>query len=317
MATVSGAVTVNAGSGAWDDIQGKTYPGFGRCIYCGSDGGAEGLRDEHIVPFSLGGNTIIEKASCRECEHLINPVDIHLGRGIFGQYRIHAGVQTRHPKDRPTSLPATYSVNDIERTVDLPIEDHPYSLAMPIWGDAGFFRSAPIDSPMPETLVHIYHHMPTGLRETLGVGEADDFKIWSTGKINADLFARGIAKIGYCHLVAHQGLGGFEDLALPDVILGRCPGAAYFVGGPLTIPPQPYAKGQRHAIQFADINGDPDHEKMIGPGLKLQLVNVRLFADSAHKEHGMPIYHVVAGAQKARRGCLLRPHVDTPRTIYL
>jgi hypothetical protein len=27
--------------------------------------------------------------------------------------------------------------------LDLPIKDHPYSLAFPVWGDAGFFRSVP------------------------------------------------------------------------------------------------------------------------------------------------------------------------------
>lgn len=39
-----------------EDIQGKKYPSFGRGIYCGSDGGADGLRDEHIIPKSLGSN---------------------------------------------------------------------------------------------------------------------------------------------------------------------------------------------------------------------------------------------------------------------
>jgi len=34
------------------DIQGYKFPGYGRCIYCGTTGT---LKDEHIIPLSLGG----------------------------------------------------------------------------------------------------------------------------------------------------------------------------------------------------------------------------------------------------------------------
>jgi hypothetical protein len=47
-----------------EDVQGKSHPGFGHCIFCGSDGGADGLRREHIMPKSLGGQAAIQKASC-------------------------------------------------------------------------------------------------------------------------------------------------------------------------------------------------------------------------------------------------------------
>jgi hypothetical protein len=35
-----------------EEIQGRIYPGYGMCVYCGSDGRIYGLRDEHVVPFS-------------------------------------------------------------------------------------------------------------------------------------------------------------------------------------------------------------------------------------------------------------------------
>ena len=301
----------------WEDIQGKKYPGYGRCIYCGSDGGVDGLRDEHIIPYSLGGNTEIENASCRDCERRINPVDTHMARAVFGEYRIHAAVQTRNPKERPTSLPARFTVGDKEITLDLPIKDHPYSLALPVWGDAGFFRSVSIDSLFPEPLTHIYHYVPATMHETLGVAETEQFKIWSSGGFDATLFARGIAKIAYCHTVLKYGLDGFRPLALPDIILGRSSSVAYFVGGPLTIPPPPFPKGHRHAVRGVDVDGLPVHEKIIGTSLKLHLVYVRLFADSAHKEHGMPIYHVIAGARGLSKITTRHPIPETPRVIYL
>jgi len=42
-----------------EDVKGKkiTVQGGGVCIYCGWDGGEQGLHDEHTVPYSLGGNT--------------------------------------------------------------------------------------------------------------------------------------------------------------------------------------------------------------------------------------------------------------------
>jgi hypothetical protein len=39
----------------------------GRCIYCGSDGGNEGLGDEHIVAYCLAMDAYVPKASCLSC----------------------------------------------------------------------------------------------------------------------------------------------------------------------------------------------------------------------------------------------------------
>jgi hypothetical protein len=304
------------GSEGWEDIQGKKYPGYGRCIYCGSDGSKDGLRDEHIIPFSLGGNTEIENASCTDCERRINPVDTHMAQVVFGEYRIHAAVQTRHPKNRPTSLPARFTVGEKEISLDLPIKDHPFSLALPIWGEAGFFRAVPIDDPFPEPLMHIYHYMPPNMHKTLAIEETDNFKIWSSGRLNATLFARGIAKIAYCHTVLKYGLDGFRPLILPDIILGRFSGVSYFVGTPLTLPPPPFPKGQRHMVRQVNVDGLRSHKKILGTSFKLHLVYVRLFADSAHQQHGMPVYHVIAGARGTPEIVGRHPIPDTPRVIY-
>jgi 5-methylcytosine-specific restriction endonuclease McrA len=301
----------------WEDIQGKKYPGYGRCIYCGSDGGADGLRDEHIIPYSLGGHTEITEASCRDCERRINPIDTHMAHAVFGEYRIHAGVQTRNPKDRPNSLPARFIVGEKEISLHLPMKDHPFSLALPVWGNAGFFRSVSIDSPFPEPFMHIYHYAPHTMHQTLGVAETEDFRIWSSGRLDPTLFARGIAKIAYCHTVVKYGLDGFRPLVLPDIILGRFSGVSYFVGSPLTMPSRPFPKGHRHMVRGVDVDGLPDHEKIIGMSLKLHLVYVRLFADSAHQQHGMPTYHVIAGARSCPKIVPQRPISETPRVIYL
>lgn|ERR1700687_235409 len=63
-----------------ENVHGKKFPGFGRCIYCGATGL---LKDEHIIPVSLGGQTIIERASCADCEKITSYLDAYLARDLF------------------------------------------------------------------------------------------------------------------------------------------------------------------------------------------------------------------------------------------
>jgi hypothetical protein len=46
----------------------RVCPGIGRCIYCDASGVA--LSDEHVIPFALNGNLVIEDASCEDCRKL-------------------------------------------------------------------------------------------------------------------------------------------------------------------------------------------------------------------------------------------------------
>jgi hypothetical protein len=282
-------------SDLWTDIQGRRYPGYGCCIYCGSDGGADGLRDEHIIPFALGGKAYIEKASCVSCERRINPVDTHLGRAVYGQHRFQLVILTRKPKQRPASLPANFTVEGNSIDLDLSIKDHPYALALPVWGPAGFFRGASIDAPFPTRYVHVYNVTPPNLRETLNISEDQDFRVWASGHIDVSLFARAMTKIAYCHMITKYGLDGFRRLVLPEIILGTCPAVPYFVGVSTADPPPKYAAKAQHTIKFTDLTW-PTSE------FKLHLVSIRLFAHSGTEQHGMPIYHVIGGAPKLRQG---------------
>jgi len=275
----------------WEKIWSKRVPGYGRCIYCGSDGGIEGLRDEHVIPFALGGDVVIEGGSCRDCERKISPVDTHLGRSVYGHHRIHVDAPTRNPKERPSSLPANFTVMGNDIALELPIKDHPYSLVLPVWGDAGFLRGAPIDSPFPETFYQAYHWLPPNMRETLKLTSDEDYRIWASGRVDTALFARGLAKIAYCNIVMRFGLDGFRPLALQALILGSFSGIPYFVGTDLKEPPARFGREALHTVQFTELEARPGN-------LKLWVCAIRLFAHSGAGKHGMPIYHVIAGAPK-------------------
>ena len=271
-----------------EDVQGGRHGGWGECIYCGSDGGSEGLRDEHVIPLSLNGDLVLTNASCRTCERAINPADTHLAKIVYWHFRLHTGAATRNPKERPATINATFEIDGEQTVRELPAKDAPFSLAMPIWGDPGFFRGVPIDAPFPEPSFHIYHWMPADLSERLGLEQDAEFKVWSGGRINPELFARAIAKIAYCHMILKYGLRGFRRLALPDIILGKSTATAYFVGSPLRDPAPPSPKGEMHRVQISE-------GRALDGQLRVYLVHVRLFANSAYLDHGMPWYTVLAG----------------------
>jgi hypothetical protein len=60
---------------------------------------------------------------------------------------------------------------------------------------------------------------------------------------NLPTFCRGLAKIAYSDAVKCYGLDGFRPLAIPDLILGKYPNIAHFVGSERRDPLPPYPLG--------------------------------------------------------------------------
>ena len=58
---------MNIGATEPHRIDRRVYPSFGECIYCGALAKDVELTDEHIIPYSLGGEAIILDASCKAC----------------------------------------------------------------------------------------------------------------------------------------------------------------------------------------------------------------------------------------------------------
>jgi hypothetical protein len=274
---------------SWEDIQARKYDSFGRCIYCGSNGGPDGLRDEHLVPYSLGGHAALREASCRSCEAVTSRIELYLARHIFYELRSHAGAPSR--RKLPAELPAKVSVRDKESTVDFAVKDHPFALMLPIWHFPGVIRQVQPSSDFTTVAVRAYNFLPANLREALGLPEdAPDPMIHvGPGAIDNVLFARALVKIAYCNAVAKYGLDGFRHLVAPDIILGRYTWVPYFVGSEPGDPPPPNP-GVRHLVELSTMTGRL--------GLRLLQARVRLFASSGTTEHGMPIYYVMMGAPR-------------------
>jgi hypothetical protein len=272
------------------DIQGKKYGPVGECIYCGSDGGSDGLRSEHIMPYSLGGNAELLAASCKDCEAITSYLDGYLGRSIYYHLRVHANTQTR--SKYPDLLPVEVETSTGKDQLLVPSQDQPFFLKMPFWAPPGVLRGI---SPSPQFAAEqlkVYWSVPPGFRHSIGIPDDEEIRVndTATRPVNYPTFARAIAKIAYAHAVAHMGLLGFRPLVLPDIILGRYPMIPYFVGcDPEILPPT--TRGVMHFFEFVDIA----YEK-----IRLIAVKLRIFAHSGvlSQNIGMPTYIVVIGAPK-------------------
>ena len=291
-----------------ENVAGKKVPvkGGGVCIYCGWDGDGK-LHDEHVVPYSLGGNTQLLGASCSDCEGITSYLDGYLANAIFGHLRVHINLQSR--SGHADTLPATIELEVGQRAVDLATADHPFFLNMPIWRPPGVMRGAQISADFGAPGRFTYWYVPPNIRDTIGLGDGDIARVIDTSRPhNLSAFARGLAKIAYCQTVMQYGLDGFRPLVLPDIILGRYPNVAYFVGSDPTLPGPPYPRGQQHGVVLGDFTYK---------NLKTLTAAIRLFGDSGAGDRGMPYYTVVCGAE-GKRIVMPKPRLPKlPRKLVL
>ena len=281
--------------------------GGGVCIYCGWDGGEDSLRSEHIVPYSLAGNVELLGASCRRCEKITSYLDGYLANAIYGHFRVHVDLQSR--SGHPPILSATVQREDRETDIEFAPKDHPYFLNMPIWQPPGVMRGAQMSEEFGSIDKHVYWYLPDNIRETIGLGDGEIARIVDKSREpNIATFSRALAKIAYCDAVRRHGLDGFRPLATPDIILGKYKNIAYFIGSERRVPLPPYPRGFPHSVTSGT---------MTYGRLKLLTSTIRLFGDSGTKEHGMPFYIVVYGAEGHHKVTPKRPLPELPRQILL
>jgi hypothetical protein len=274
-----------------EEFRHRSFPSFGQCIYCGEPQAKTKLTDEHIVPFSLGGTSVLLKASCTSCAKITSQLELHLARNIFGHHRIHANVATRNRKNRPSVLPATIKIGENPaQDMEFSIADHPYFTFLPVWKAPGILTGALPTADFGTEELHRFDFVPAHFRKLLSLTDSDSLRFQTPIRLNQDQFSRALAKIAYCTAVSRYGLNGFERTTIADFILGKYPFAQYLVGGTTDAVPPPMPKNIDHAIALL--------ETSVGQKNTV-IAAVRLFANTGTGTYGMPMYTVVIGARSA------------------
>jgi hypothetical protein len=272
-----------------EEFRRRSFPSFGQCIYCGEPEAKTKLTNEHIVPLSLGGTSMLLKASCTSCAKITSQLELHLARNIFGHHRIHANVATRNRKNRPSVLPATIKIGETPaQDMEFLIGDHPYFTFLPVWKAPGMLTGASPTANFATEELHRFDFVPAHFRKLISLADTDSLSFQAPIKLNEDQFSRALAKIAYCTAVSRYGLNGFERTTIVDFILGKYPFAQYLVGGRTDDVSPPMPKNIDHAIVLMEMSVSQKNTI---------IAMVRLFANTGTGTHGMPAYTVMIGAR--------------------
>jgi HNH endonuclease len=169
----------------------STYAPVGHCIYCGSDGGEQGLGDEHIVPFSLGGVLVLPKASCRACEAITSAFERRCAHIMYGSFRIREN-QTRRPKERPTKLPMCATFGDKGEVYMMPVDGVVATLPLVHFLPPGYLREPQVmEIGWPGATLEVKTNAPKN-KSLWGRSNASTFSV--SQKFDLDSLARTLAK---------------------------------------------------------------------------------------------------------------------------
>ncbi|MGO6699276.1 HNH endonuclease [Rhizobium ruizarguesonis] len=211
-------------------MQAKTYPSFGKCIYCLEVFPPSELTDEHIVPLQLEGSMIIEKACCEPCRKMSNTFEHKAMYADLLVPRIILRLKRARRKSTPPSLPpAILNPSDgypeeqaLEKETVLAVEQYPPTLQTIGLPRAGILAGIERGDSLTDVRMH---HAETG-------------KPWSppAAKIatrhlhDHTAMALSVLKIAYCFAVAERGLDGFDTRPVLDILTGKRSDIYNFVG---------------------------------------------------------------------------------------
>jgi len=258
----------------------KIYKPVWCCIYCSNgvikEAAKRTLGKEHIIPFGLGGNLILPRASCKKCGRITGMVEEKCQHMILGQTRIRLGLPTRHPKERPSELALVFRHAD-GRIGQKKVRPSNYPLIIP-----------GLKLPPPGILNDEKPHDRKAVEAWVGFQNEEVRKKLSDGgpslrlvTLDNHIFCRLIAKIAYSYAVAELGFHSFQPVLL-DLILGESQTPFYWVGGDMTVsPPEPTVL---HKL---------DHKIETIRGMQYMVAYISLFCF-----FGAPAYRVVVGFNK-------------------
>ena len=267
---------------------GVRFASLGRCIWCWPpDKGNPPHGEEHIIPRSFGGNLVIAKASCAQCERRINKFETSCLNGMVGAARYHMGIDSLGRKRR-NFAPVLFKVGERLTSVSVALKEHPAALVLPVMGPAGIMLGLPLTAlPSPAQIsVCIAPVTPDFHRRVQAFRHADNIHL--NKPLDAVSCYRLIAKIAHAYLCAIIGLNNFVPTLLHVVNLKGALFANYWIGSFINPSLGPYSSLHEIALEPSIFHGE----------WEFLVVRVRLFAHLG----GLPTYYAVAGRRLIQNG---------------
>ncbi len=201
---------------------------LGYCMYCGTSKGK--LTKEHIVPYSLGGDLTAEKASCDQCQKIINRYETDCTKIKLGPARALLGYRSRKkttaaavlkmPLGRQTD---TNMLHSGELTV--PKAEYPLVVALPTLGLPGLL-SGKSNEWRGQCWRYTDQKIP---KEFVKIERDDTGPTRILGQMNPLSWFRMLAKIAHGVVCVSHERDSFEPL-LTDLILAKSEVYGPFIG---------------------------------------------------------------------------------------
>lgn len=239
----------------------------GHCIYCGAE---DDLSNEHIIPYALGGNLYLPKASCLKCRDLTSRFERCVLRGFMHRARIVANFRTRHPKQRPDRVGVTLLDGETPRNVALPRQLAPAFLQLPMFEPPralmGQSRIRGINICGVET-IHFGAVLDASVKGQGGTA------VRQTDNIEWKDFCRMLAKIGYSFIVGMFGLVPLEQVLVLPFLRGETEDAGHWIGS-RKYETESEQRGAQHGLSHVvyELPSDPTQRFLVA--------RIKLFASS-------------------------------------
>ena len=186
-----------------------------RCIYCLSQ---DSPIDEHVIPKSLGGQSTLQKASCRKCANITSAIITKTTSGtnsLFGKTRIILDMPSRRKKDRPKTF-VYKTINKGDNKLfdsEISVADAIDNVYLPTYLLPGIMTGKNMNNGIITEGIQLVHANIEKIKKEKKY--IQEFK-WDS----AD-FPRLLATIAYCISVDELGLEAVYGSPLIPIILGE------------------------------------------------------------------------------------------------
>ncbi|MBU0622121.1 MAG: HNH endonuclease [Gammaproteobacteria bacterium] len=253
--------------------------GIGSCIYCGA---TSSLSREHVLPYGLGGDLVLNAASCESCAKETGRVELRLLRGHWWPYRLCLGLPSRRAGEQVPDLPVKVKRPDgTEYPAHIPMERQ--TIAMAFVFDPPSILTGVVKTEPPSGRVNVRalgtspsYVIVDGIEKLVPAEEKIEIPV----NLDAAGMCRFLAKVAQGYAISRRGLSACREYFLPEIVLGRTDGAQTYVGG---------ANSQ---ILGERLPGNGLHALMDRVNGEFLTVYIQLFRARGGNE---PIYEVVVG----------------------